>query len=217
LSTSTAKKGGGAGCSCGGCLGALAILLAVLVIGGGLLYRAVTTPYVSLAAVPTSDAAAKSAQAKLSQVGAAADQANSTGKPVPVSITLSDAEMTSLATDAISVVEQTRSVPGIDGIAVHAAGQGTIQVQGRVHTLLGTVPIYVALRLASNDQKSFSVSVTEARVGVIPLPAAVVGGIVDQVRQQVIDRLNVTQAPAYDHAKVNVEVGRLTIGATLKP
>jgi uncharacterized protein YpmS len=100
---------------------------------------------------------------------------------------------------------------------VHAAGSGTLQVQARVHYLFITVPLYLALHLSSPDHRSFEVTVSEARVGTIPLPASVVGGIVDQVRRQLVERLHVSQAPSYQQATVNVELGRLSVGATLEP
>lgn len=190
--------------------------MAALVVTG-LAYRAATTPYLNLAPVATSSADAKSAQQKISLVATAADQARSSGKPAPVTITMRDAEMTSLATDAVTLAGQTGSLPAIDGVVVHAAGAGTVQAQARVHFLLVTLPLYMALHLTSPDQKGFDVTVTEARLGTIPLPAGLVGGIVDQVRRQVIDRLNVTQAPAYDHASVTVGVGRVTMSATFEP
>jgi uncharacterized protein YpmS len=189
------------------------VVVAVL----GLLFHAATTPYTNLATVATSTAAATTAQQKLSLVTTAAEQAQSTGKPVRVSVTLSDAEMTSLATSAVNVAEQFGSLPGIDGVVVHAAGAGTLQVQARVHFLFVTLPLYIALHLASPDQKSIDVSVTEARLGTIPLPAGLVGGIVDQVRRQLLDRLNIAQAPTYDHASVTVEAGRVTFKATFEP
>lgn len=204
-------------CSCGGCLATLLVLalaaLAVAVLG----FRAATTPYVSLAAVSTSSADATSAQQKISQVATAADQAHSSGKPAPVTITLSDGEMTSLASDALTLAGQTGSLPPIDEVVVHAAGAGTVQAQARVHFVFVTLPLYLALHLTSPDQKGFDVTVTDARLGTIPLPAGLVGGIIDQVRRQVIGRLNVAQAPAYDHASVTVGVGRITMTATLEP
>jgi hypothetical protein len=195
----------------------LAVIALVLVVVVGLLYHAATTPYLNLATVATSTAAATSAQEKLGLVTSAAAQAQSTGKPVPVSVTLSDAEMTSLATSAVSVAEQLGSLPGIDGVVVHAEGAGTLQVQARVHFLFVTLPLYLAVHLASPDQKSIDVTVTDARLGTIPLPAGVVGGIFDQVRKQLLDRLNIAQAPRYDHASVTVEVGRITFKATFEP
>jgi len=192
-------------------------LLLVIVIASGLFYRAATTPYLNLTSDGTSSAAGESAQSKVSLVATAAEQAQTTHKPVPISITLADAEMTSLAAEAVGTVDQTRSLPNIDDVVIHAAGAGNIQVQAHVHLLIGTVPLYVALHLASPDQKSFRLTVTDARVGSIPLPVGLVGGIVAQVREQLINRLNVAQAPAYDHARVSVEVGRITFGATFEP
>ncbi len=216
MSTSPPPSRGGC-CSCGGCLATLLILAAAALVVMGLAFRAATTPSVALAPVPTSSADATSAQQKISQVATAADQARSSGKPVPVTITISDGEMTSLATDAVTLAGQTGTLPAIDGVVVHAAGAGTLQAQARVHFWFATLPLYMALHLASPDQKGFDVTVTEARLGTIPLPAGLVGGIVDQVRRQVIDRINVSQAPAYDHASVTVGVGRVTLSATFEP
>ncbi len=108
-------------------------------------------------------------------------------------------------------------MPEIDAVVVHAAWASTLQVQARLHFVLVTLPFYVAVRIASPDQKSIEVTVTDARLGTVPLPTGLVGGIVDQVRRQVIDRLNVTQAPTYDHASVIVGVGRVTFNATFEP
>jgi hypothetical protein len=188
-----------------------------LVAAAGLLYHAATTPYVNLAAVATSTAATTSAQQKLSLIATAAEQAQSTGKPAPVSVTLSDAEMTSLATNAVSLAEQLGSLPAIDDVVIHAAGARTVQAQARLHLVFVTLPFYVAVQIASPDQKSIDVTVTDARVGTVPLPVGLVSGIVDQVRRQVIDRLNVSQAPTYDHAGVIVGVGRVTFNVTFEP
>jgi len=195
----------------------LAVIALVLVAALGLVFHAATTPYVNLASVASSSAAATSAQQKLSLVTTAAEQAQSTGKPLAVSVTLSDGEMTSLATDAVTVAEQFGTLPGIDGVVVHAAGGGTLQVQARVHFVFVTLPLYVAVHLASPDQKSIDVTVTDARLGTIPLPAGLVDGIVEQVRKQALDRLNIAQAPNYDHASVIVGVGRVTFNATFEP
>ncbi len=195
----------------------LAVIALVLVAALGLVFHAATTPYVNLASVASSSAAATSAQQKLSLVTTAAEQAQSTGKPAAVSVTLIDGEMTSLATDAVTVAEQFGTLPGIDGVVVHAAGAGTLQVQARVHFVFVTLPLYVAVHLASPDQKSIDVTVTDARLGTIPLPAGLVDGIVEQVRKQALDRLNIAQAPNYDHASVIVGVGRVTFNATFEP
>jgi hypothetical protein len=195
----------------------VALLGLALVAALGLLYHAATTPYINLATVPTSSATATSAQQKLSLITTAAEQAQSTGKPAPVSVTLSDAEMTSLATSAVTLAEQFGTLPAIDDVVVHAAGAKTVQVQARLHFVFVTVPFYVAIHIASPDQKSIDVSVTDARLGTVPLPVGLVSGIVDQVRRQVIDRLNVSQAPTYDHASVIVGVGRVTFNATFEP
>ncbi len=195
----------------------LAVIALVLVAALGLVFHAATTPYVNLASVASSSAAATSAQQKLSLVTTAAEQAQSTGKPAAVSVTLSDGEMTSLATDAVTVAEQFGTLPGIDGVVVHAAGAGTLQVQARVHFVFVTLPLYVAVHLASPDQKSIDVTVTDARLGTIPLPAGLVDGIVEQVRKQALDRLKFAQAPNYDHASVIVGVGRVTFNATFEP
>ena len=216
MSTSPTRSRGGC-CSCSGCLGTLALLGLALVAAAGLLYHAATMPFISLAPVATSSAAGTSAQQKLSLITAAAEQAQSTGKPVAVSVTLSDGEMTSLATAAVSLAERFGSLPAIDDVVVHATGGGTVQVQARVQFVVVTLPLYVALHVDSPDQKSIDVTVSDARLGTVPLPTGLVSGIVDQVRRQLIDRLNVTQAPAYDHAGVIVGVGRITFNATFEP
>ena len=136
---------------------------------------------------------------------------------MPVTVTLNDAEMTSLATNAVTLAEQFGSLPAIDDVVVHAAGAGTVGVQAHIHFVFVTLPFYVAVHIASPDQKSIDVTVTDAKLGTVPLPAGLVSGIVDQVRRQIIDRLNVTQAPTYDHASVIVDVGRVTFNATFEP
>jgi hypothetical protein len=216
MSTSPARSRGGC-CSCSGCLLTVALFGLALVAALGLLYHAATTPYVNLATVATSTATATSAQQKLSLIATAGEQAQSTGKPVPVSVTLSDAEMTSVATAAVTLAEQFGSLPAIDDVVVHAAGARTVQVQAHLHIVFVTLPFYVALHIDSPDQKSIDVTVTDAKLGTVPLPAGLVSGIVDQVRRQVIDRLNVTQTPTYDHAAVIVGVGRVTFNATFEP
>jgi hypothetical protein len=195
----------------------LAFFGLALVAALGLLYHAATTPYINLATVATSTTAASSAQEKLSLISTAAEQAQSTGRPVPVTVTLSDAEMTSLATNAVTLAEQFGSLPAIDDVVVHAAGARTVQVQAHIHLVFVTLPFYVAVQIASPNQKSIDVTVTDAKLGTVPLPASLVSGIVDQVRRHIIDRLNVTQAPTYDHASVIVDVGRVTFKATFEP
>ena len=206
------------GCSgCGGCLATLALVAVALLVLLAVLYQAATTPYVKLSAVGTSSAAAESAQQKLTALTTAAEQAHNTGKPVPVSVAFTDTEMTSLASSAVSLAEQSGSLPGIDGVVVHAAGGGTLQVEARVHLLLATLPLYIALHLSTSDHKSIDIAVTDARLGTIPVPVNLVAGFVDQVRRQLVDRLSLAQAPTYDHVSIIVEVGGVTFSATFEP
>jgi hypothetical protein len=209
------SRGGCRGCA--GCLATLALLAITLVVLLGVLYRAATTPYINLVAVGTSSAAAESAQQKLTLITTATEQAHNTGKPVPVSLAFTDIEMTSLATNAVSLAEQSGSLPGIDGVVVHGAGAGILQVEARVHLLFATLPLYIALHLTSPDHKSIDVAVTDTRLGTIPVPVGLVGGIVDQVRRQVVDRLSLAQAPTYDHVSIVVGVGAVTFNATFEP
>src|SRR4029077_9951556 len=139
MSTPPTRSRGGC-CSCSGCLMTVALLGLALVGAPALLYHAATTPHIHLATLETRAAAANSAQQKLGQITTAADQAHSTGRPVPVSVALSDAEMTSLAASAVTVAEQFGTLPAIDDVVVHAAGAGTIQVQARLHFVFVTLP-----------------------------------------------------------------------------
>ena len=205
------------GCSCGGCLTLLLVLALAVLLGGGLIYHAATTPYLSLPAVATNDASANSAAQNLALVQAASARAKGTGKPVTVSITLTDSEMTSLVVQPVNLAEQSGALPRIDDVVVHAEGAGTLQVQAHLHTPFGTLPLYASIRLSSPDHKSIDVSVTEARLGTIPLPAGLLDGVIGQVREQVARIVSANQTPAFDRVSLAVAPGQLTVTATAEP
>jgi hypothetical protein len=206
------------GCSgCGGCLATLALVAVAFLVLLAVLYHAATTPYINLATVGTNSAAAESAQQKLTVITTATEQAHNTGKPVPVSVAFTDTEMTSLASNAVSLAEQSGSLPGIDGVVVHGAGAGTLEVEARVHLPFATLPLYMALHISTPDHKSIDVAIADARLGTIPVPVSLVGGLVDQVRRQLVERLSLAKAPTYDHVIIIVGVGSVTFSATFEP
>lgn len=79
------------------------------------------------------------------------------------------------------------------------------------------MPLYVSLHLSTRDHKSIDFATTDARLGTIPVPVNLVGGFVDQVRRQLVDRLSFGQAPTYDHVSIIVGVGGVTFSATFEP
>jgi hypothetical protein len=206
-------------CGCGGCLTSLAVLLLAIVAGAVFLFHEATTPYVRLAAISASDAASASGKQKLTAVSLATQQAQTSGRPVPVSVTLTDAEMTSLVADALRQAAQTGSVPPIDGVGIHAAGGGRLEVVASVQEPFVTLPLYLSAHIATPGRQRLELEVTELRIGRIPLPAGVVQSIIDEVRQRLADRVSLpaTGKQPIDHVGVAVDSGSLTVTATAEP
>lgn len=197
----------------------MVILLLVVVAGAVLLVREATIPYITLASINPSEAASASARQKLASVTSATQQAQTSGQPTPVSVTLSDAEMTSLVSDALKVAAQTGSAPAIDGVAIHAAGHRRMQVVARLHEPFVTLPLYLDARVSTPGRTRFDVIVSELRIGMVPLPAGLIQGIADQVRQQLAQRVSLPASGRQPIDKVGVAVGTgsLTVTATAEP
>ncbi len=206
-------------CGCGGCLTSLAILVVALLAGAVLLVHESTTPYVRLAAVPAGAAASASGKQKLNAISAARQQAQSSGRPVPVSVTLTDAEMTAQVADALRLAAQTGSVPPVDGVGIHAAGGGRLEVVANVQEPFVTLPLYLSAHIATPDRQRLEVDVTDLRLGRVPLPAGVVQGIIAQVRQRLaaLVSLPASGKQSIDNVGVAVNRGSLTVTATAEP
>lgn len=206
-------------CGCGGCLTSLAILVVILVASAVFLVHEATTPYVQLTAIPVGDAAAASGKQKLTAVSLATQQAQTSGHPVPVSVTLTDAEMTSLVADALRLAAQSGSVPPISGVGIHAAGGGRLQLVANVQEPFVTLPLYLSARIATPGRERLEMEVTELRVGRVPLPAGLVQSIVGQARQRLAERVSLpaTGKQPLDHVGVAVNSGSLTVTATAEP
>ena len=110
-------------------------------------------------------------------------------------------------------------MPLIDRVGIHAAGGGRLEVVANVQEPFVTLPLYLSAHIATPDRQRLAVEMTELRVGRILLPAGVVQGIIDQVRQRLADLVSLPASgkQAIDHVGLAVDSGSLTVTATAEP
>jgi hypothetical protein len=187
---------------------AFAVLLLVLLVAGlagwSFLHRDLAVP----AATEVSPSQAQSARDKAAALAGAVDQAGRSGRPLTVSETFTDAELTALANDQL----EARGAP-IDRVTLHATGQGTIVGRARGNTAGQYFPVSFELMPAvSGDTVRFQV--TQISVGSLPLPAPLANGLVDRLRQSLDVRRSV--AGLHD-LRVTTAEGQVTVTGVAQP
>lgn len=159
-------------------------------------------------AVGISPESVASAQRKAGAFAQAVAQAQQTGRAVRVVETFDDAELSSLANQAA----QARALP-IDGISLHATGQGTVQGRAEAHVAGQTVPVSLEGVPVVTDSR-VALRVTSTQVGSIPLP----GPIGDQVTQLLRQPLELGQPiTGFQDVHVAVTDGQLTVSGVALP
>jgi uncharacterized protein YpmS len=173
-------------------------VLALVVIGGALVWRAVSTP-TSTPHVAISHASAVRAQGKLQAISQAASQASHAGQTVRVIESFTDSELSSLANQEA----QSKGLP-FRNLVLHATAARTVQGGGLVRLAGQELPLSLeVVPTVAADRVHFQV--TSIHVGTLPLP----GPVTDQ---------DLGQPPAGFHdLHVMVKEGQLTISGTAGP
>ena len=158
--------------------------------------------------VNLSEAAAESGREKVDALARAETQASQTGRPVPVSQTFSDSEISSLANEEA----QAQGLP-IEHVLLHATSQGTIQ--GQANAYAGGQRLLVSFEAvpeASDD--SIRVRVTRVSVAALPLPPSVSDQLVDQLQRL----LNVQRSSVpLRQLQVTTSDGQVTVSGVAMP
>jgi hypothetical protein len=157
-------------------------------------------------AIVTSPADAASAQQKAQSFADAQAQAQRTGRPVSVVEKFGDAEISSLANQEA----QARGLP-VDGISLHATGQGTLQGHGQAHVAGQSVPVTLEGRPVVNGNR-VALNVTSTQVGSLPGPLS------DQVTQSLRQPLELGQPiTGFQDLRVAVTDGQVTVSGVAQP
>ena len=157
-------------------------------------------------AIVTSAADAASAQQKAQSFADAQAQAQRTGRPVSVVEKFGDAEISSLANQEA----QARGLP-VDGISLHATGQGTVQGHGQAHVAGQSVPVTMEGRPVVNGNR-VALNVTSTQVGSLPGPLS------DQVTQSFRQPLELGQPiTGFQDLHVAVTDGQVTVSGVAQP
>jgi hypothetical protein len=184
----------------------LVLLLVVLGVVAYLAWGFLHQPTGSQVSVSPADAS--SAVSKVDSFAQAAAQAQRTGKPVSVVQTFSDAELSSLATQAA----QNQGLP-LRQISLHSTGSGTIQGQAQADVAGQSVPVTLE-GVPVIDGDRVALHLNSVQVGSIPLP----GPISDQLTQSIRTPLELGQPiTGFQGLKVSVSDGQLTVSGTATP
>lgn len=195
----------------------LALLLAVVVLGGGSIFvlsKQKPSVGAGLPTIVASAAAARSFDRKADTLKAAADEAKKTGKPTDVEVTFTAEELTSKAQEAAT------SAASADGGAplaatntqVHLVGSNIIATSDV--TVSGfTLSVGVVATPTVVDGKT-KVVVTEIQTGALPIP--------DAIKQQINAQIGNAVDPAslgipIDLSQLTIVDGKLVLKGTAKP
>ncbi|MGH7903241.1 MAG: hypothetical protein ACREPA_03805 [Candidatus Dormibacteraceae bacterium] len=143
----------------------LLLVILVLVGGGAYLYSAATTQDHPLPPVQLSGAATLSAEGKLGRLVAAEALARAARRPIPVSISLTDAEISSLVNQRLADSGERQA----DHLVLHATGAGTLEGTADGHVNGWTFPIYVE-GIVSIEAGQPRLQVQTAQIGRLPMP-----------------------------------------------
>lgn len=159
-------------------------------------------------AVNLSETAAQSGRSKVDAMALAEMQATRTGRPVPVSQTFTDSEISSLAN------EQARAqrLP-VEHVLLHATSRGIIQGQATAYAGGQQVPVsFDAVPEAS--EANIRVRVTRVNVAALPLP----GPVADQLTGQLQQLLSVPRSTVpLNQLQVITSEGRVTVTGVAQP
>ena len=158
-------------------MGRLAIVVvALLVLGGGLAFLA-TQPAADLPPVPPSSQAALEAEARVFAVFKAAEiKAVVRRAPEPVQVRLSDVELTSLADSRLA---QSATTSLHDAI-VHGTSNGYFETVTDDDWNGWTLHVFAAGTVTIGADGALHFDLREARVGRLPLPSSAVDALVAQ-------------------------------------
>ncbi len=189
---------------CLGCLGVLAVGAVLLVLGT----MAATHPYRTLGPVTISAANAASAQGKADSLQAAAGRARSSGRPVPVDVTFSDDELSSLAGRRMAALPD----PPLDQVVLHATDAGYLEGTARAHAAGQSLPVYLKLRVAVDGGRP-SLALVDSRMGTMGMP----GPLADQVNHALQQASLLGGSGAASDLSVRVTRGAVHITGTVQP
>ena len=186
---------------------ALAVLLLLLVVAGVAGWR-FTHPDPAAPTVSLSAAAAESGREKVDRLAGAEAEADRTGRPVAVSQTFTDSELSSLASDEA----QARGLP-FERVLLHVTGSGTIQGQATAYAGGQRFPVsFEVVPEATND--TIHVRVTRLSVAALPLPAPLGSDMVGQLQQL----LDVQQAVVpLRQLSLRTSEGQVTVSGVAAP
>ena len=189
-----------------------ALLCITLAIGGAALIAARQKPAISrnLSPVAISPAAVKSFDQKASTLQQAVDAAKQTGTAQAVSVTFTEAELTSKAAEALRQLPD--SLLKADNLELHLVDNGvvatsTIDVAG--------VPVSIAVvaePLTIDGTTTFVIK--DVQIGAIALPDGLRAQIDEQLQQQISPA---TLNLPFDVTGLQIENGQLVLQATINP
>lgn len=184
------------------------LVLLLLVAGAGITAWRFLQPQPEGPSVAVSEAAAQSGRQKVSSLASAGVQASRTGRPVSVSETFTDSELSSLANDEA----QTRGLP-LDQVLLHATSQNRIEGRARAYAGGQRVPIsFEVVPQVSGD--NIRVRVTRINVAAFPVP----GPVADQLGGQLQQALNVQRLLIpLQQLQVTTTEGLLTVTGVAVP
>ena len=189
-----------------------ALLCITLAIGGAALIAARQKPAIArnLSPVAISPAAVKSFDQKASTLQQAVDAAKQTGTAQAVSVTFTEAELTSKAAEALRQLPD--SLLKADNLELHLVDNGvvatsTIDVAG--------VPVSIAVvaePLTIDGTTTFVIK--DVQTGAIALPDGLRAQIDSQLQQQISPA---TLNLPFDVTSLQIENGQLVLQATVNP
>lgn len=185
----------------------LAILILVAA-GCAFLYHLATTPAHQLPSVQVNALETFNADRKVASLVGDEALAQASGRPVPVSITLTDSELTSIVTQRMS---QT-SITEADGLVLHAAGP-SLEATANGHYRGFTFPIYLdmAPTIVSGHPQ---LKLEDAQVGSLPMP----GPLEAKIQTEIGHALNFGPALAQiSSPQIIVGRGEVTLTGTAVP
>lgn len=151
------------------------ILLVLVVLGGGAAFLA-TRPASDLQPIQPSSAAALAATARVVATFKLAQlKAVLTRRQQPASVSLSDAELTSIADLWLS-----QNSSSIHNLTVHGTSGGVFQASAQADWNGFTLDVFEAGTVSFNGDGSLQPSVSEAKVGQLPLPAGLLNSLLAQ-------------------------------------
>lgn len=158
---------------------------------------------------PADASSVQSAQGKVDAFVAARARAVQSGRPVSVSQTFSDAELSSLANEQA----EAKGMP-ISEISLHATSRGVIEGQGQALVSGRQVPVSIEGVPEVSEDNRLRLRITTVKLGPVPVP----GPLADQVTSQIRRSLEFGQPlTGFTDVRVTSGDGQVTLSGVAQP